>query len=257
MDRWRKKSSARHKHMKIGRPKQKVFFLERKGQEFKMIVGSFHSTWNGREREVPRCAVRRGVKGTYSGDGTSWVPKYSNSKAQNVSTNNVLLISRPKKKTVKVNHPFTDGSNALRLATITLPSPLWLPAQNPHETSPRNTWTPSGRLPKYHQCPFSSSNSIHPSTPDSLILRQDNHNLRERFLTNLSRPIYPPWNLYTSKYHLRRQTLRLCLMSKAPWGRGLAGLKSAKSRLYIIFHNSYFASIFGDDASGYNVEVFL
>lgn len=195
----------------------------------------------------------------------SWVTKYSNSKAQMPQRKTYYLYLDPppqkscQRWTIYTDHrwltrPFVSVPCGHEHITRVL---LWLLPKAPRKKPfQEQFWTLSRDSPR-SPCLFSSSNSIHPSTPDSLILRQHNHNLRERFLTNLSRPIYPLWNLYTSKYHLRRQTLRLCLMPKLAWRRGLARLKSAISRLYIIFHNFDFSRIFGDDASGNDVEVFL
>lgn len=115
------------------------------------------------------------------------------------------------------------------------------------------TLTSCFRLPKSWWPSLSSS--VHPSTPDSLTLRQDNHNLGKRFPANLSGPINPRWKLYTGKHHPSRQPLRGCFMSKAPWGRRLAWLKSSVSLSYIIFHDLNFPSVFGNSASDYNVKV--
>lgn len=213
---------------------------------------TYHSAWTGGKGTWSAKAVRR-AKITYSwGGGGIWHQIFQ-PESTNVSTNSVLL-SISTQRTAKVNYPCTDGSIVLRCGQEHIPGPVWLPAKSPvnHLQERLNSVC---RLPK-SSC-LSSYNSIHPSTPDSLILRQDNHNLRKRFSTDLSRPIHPLWKFYTSKYHLRRQTLRGSLMSKVPWGRGLAGLKPSMSRLYIIFHYFYFPSIFGDDTSGYNVEVLV
>lgn len=159
---------------------------------------------------MPMCAVRKG-HGNVIWGGPLGTPNIPTRKHKCLYEQLVTHIST--QKAVNVNHPYTDGSNALRVATSTYPVPYDSLPKAPVKLLSKNDWTPSVDSQNRHV--FFSSNLIHPSTPDSLILWQDNHNLRERFLTNLPRPIYPLWNLYTSKYHFRLQTLRWCLMSKA------------------------------------------
>ncbi len=113
---------------------------------------TFHSAWTGREREVPRCAVRNGqgerILGGGGGGGGRPLgsPNILTRKHKCLYEQLITYIST--QKAVNVDHPYTDGSNALRVVTSTLPGPLLLPAPKPAEKLLQKRLNSVCRLPK-------------------------------------------------------------------------------------------------------------
>lgn len=109
-------------------------------------------------------------RGTYSGGGGGGPlgsPNILTRKHKCLYEQLITYIST--QKAVNVDHPYTDGSNALRVVTSTLPGLLLLPALKPAEKLLQKRLNSVCRLPK-SPCLFfliQLNSSIYPWFPDS------------------------------------------------------------------------------------------
>lgn len=110
------------------------------------IVGSL-STMLGLEENV-KCqgAQSAMVKGNVFWGGPLGSPNILTRKHKCLYEQLITYIST--QKAVNVNHPYTDGSNALRVVMSTLPGPLLLPAPKPPEKLLQERLNSVCRLPK-------------------------------------------------------------------------------------------------------------